>query len=970
VTVLFCDVTGSTELGEQLDPEALRTLLARYFDRMKGIVERHGGTVEKFIGDAVMAVFGIPVAHEDDALRALRAAVEMRDAFPALGCEGRIGVTTGEVVTGTAERLATGDAVNVAARLEQAAAPGEILVGDATFRLARDAVDVESVPPLQLKGKSEAVAAHRLLAVHGDEPFARKLDTQMVGRATELGRLRDAFEQAVRNRSCQLFTVLGPAGIGKSRLILEFLTEGDQALVVRGRCLPYGEGITYWPVVEVAKQLPPIAFEGAGGETIAALLRDEPLATSREELAWAFRTLLEATAVERPLVCVFDDIQWGEETFLDLVEHIADLARDAPILLLCIARPELLDRRPAWAGGKVNATTLLLEPLRPEETDALIARLGRMTPELAARIREAAEGNPLFVEQMVALVEESGNGPITIPPTIQALLAARLDQLDRPERTLLERGSVEGRVFHRRAVEALAPDEDGVVARLTTLVRKELVRPDKPTFRDDEAYRFRHLLIRDAAYEALPKAVRADLHERFAEWLEPHDELVELDELLGYHLEQASLYRRQLGLDAESGGSLAERAAHHRATAGRRALVRSDAPAARRLLERAALLLPDDSAERLQLLPPLGSLLVELGQWDEATAVLSEASATAERIGDRRAAAEAAVGMTFVELHREPGTSHASVRAELEAAVAVFEELDDQAGLARALGMAAKVHIWSGQNMRGIEELERAVQHAREAGDQAAELESLAVIATALLYGPVPVPEALERMGAIEHRTEGARGLSASVFRNRAGLEAMRGDFDQARALIAAADEIVRELGLETLRAAGVLRRAGEIELLAGDVAAAERLLREASEILERDGDWGHFASVAPMWASVLLAQGHVEQATRPLERAAEAVIEDDLEGQVLLHRARAKLATVRGEAAEAEQFAREAVTRAAGSDELNGHALALVDHADALELLGRHEEAARALRDALSLFERKGNIVAAELVRGRLSQV
>ena len=477
MTVLFCDVTGSTELGEQLDPEALRALLARYFEQMKAIVERHGGSVEKFIGDAVMAVFGVPVVHEDDALRAVRAAVEMRDAFPALGCQGRIGVTTGEVVTGTAERLATGDAVNVAARLEQAASPGEILIGAATFRLTRDAIEVEEVPALALKGKSEPVVAHRLLSAGGDQAYARRLDTPMVGRQTELGRLRDAFGQALRDRSCQLFTVLGAAGIGKSRLLLEFLASRDDALIVRGRCVPYGEGITYWPVVEVAKQLPAAAFDGAGTEAISALLRDEDVATSREEIAYAFRKLLETVASERAVVCVFDDIHWGEETFLDLVEHVADLSRDAPILLLCSARPELLDRRRGWAGGKVNATTVLLEPLRPEDADTMIESLGHIDATLADRIREAAEGNPLFVEQMLALVKESGNGDLVVPPTIQALLAARLDQLEPPERAVLERGSVEGRVFHRRAVEALAPDDDIGRRDSPDVARAEGARP-------------------------------------------------------------------------------------------------------------------------------------------------------------------------------------------------------------------------------------------------------------------------------------------------------------------------------------------------------------------------------------------------------------------------------------------------------------------------------------------------------------
>jgi class 3 adenylate cyclase len=372
VTVLFCDVTGSTALGERLDPEALRALLASYFERMKAIVDRHGGTVEKFIGDAVMAVFGVPVVHEDDALRALRAAVEMRDALPELGIEGRIGVATGEVVTGTEERLATGDAVNLAARLEQAAQPGEVLVADSTWRLTRDAVDVESVEPLALKGKAELVRAHRLVSTHGADAIARSAAAPMVGRTTELRRIRDAFDQAIADRSCQLFTILGTAGVGKSRLVAEFLALLEDAHVVRARCLPYGDAITYWPVVEVVKQLPGVESDPRAAQVLRALLGEEHLSTSSAEIAWAFRKLLEQSASVRPLVCVFDDIHWGEETFLDLLEHVADLSRDAPILLLCIARPELLDSRPGWAGGKVNATTVLLEPLGAADAERMI----------------------------------------------------------------------------------------------------------------------------------------------------------------------------------------------------------------------------------------------------------------------------------------------------------------------------------------------------------------------------------------------------------------------------------------------------------------------------------------------------------------------------------------------------------------------------------------------------------------------
>ena len=477
VTVLFCDVTGSTALGESMDPEALRALLARYFERMKGIVESHGGTVEKFIGDAVMAVFGVPVLHEDDALRACRAAVEMRDAFLDLGINGRIGVTTGEVVTGTAERLATGDAVNVAARLEQAAAPGEVLIGAATLALARGAVAVEPVEPLKLKGKAEPVPAFRLISAHG-EP-ARRFATPLVGRENELNRLRDAFAQSVLDRSCQLFTVLGAAGVGKSRLAAEFLAS-IEARIVRGRCLSYGEGITYWPVVEIVKQLNTLP-EGDAAVPLRSLLGETDSATSADEIAWGFRKLLEQEAQKRPLVCLLDDLHWSEQTLLDLVEYVGALSRDGPILMLCIARPELLEKRPAWGGGEWNSTTVLLEPLDGAETERLLDELGGVEPGLRERIAAAAEGNPLFLEEMLALVRASGDGEISVPPTIQALLAARLDQLDPAERAVLERGAVEGRVFHQSAVQALG-DGEPQTPQLVALVRKQIIRPDTPQF--------------------------------------------------------------------------------------------------------------------------------------------------------------------------------------------------------------------------------------------------------------------------------------------------------------------------------------------------------------------------------------------------------------------------------------------------------------------------------------------------------
>ena len=455
--MLFCDLVGSTALGESTDPEALRALLARYFERMKGVVEEHGGSVEKFIGDAVMAVFGVPAVHEDDALRACRAAVQMRAAFPGLGIEGRIGVSTGEVVTGTEERLATGDALNVAARLQQAASPGEVLIAEATLALVAEAVEVEPVEPLELKGKSEPLPAYRLLAARAASE--RRHETVFVGRERELALLREAWARALAERRCELVTIVADAGLGKSRLAAEALAS-IEAPVVRGRCLPYGAGITYWPVVEVLKQLDATPSDPAAAAAIRSLLGESEAVTSAEEIAWAFRKLLEEQA---PLVLLFDDIQWGEETFLDLVEHVVLLSSGAPLLLVCIARPELLERRPSWP------VTVRLEPLSSREADSLI---GAAVPEeLRARIAAAAGGNPLFIAEMLAMSQEAGAG-VEVPPSLRSLLAARLDQLDAGERRVLERGAVEGEVFHRGAVQALAPEETQVTPRLAALVRR------------------------------------------------------------------------------------------------------------------------------------------------------------------------------------------------------------------------------------------------------------------------------------------------------------------------------------------------------------------------------------------------------------------------------------------------------------------------------------------------------------------
>jgi class 3 adenylate cyclase len=550
VTVLFCDLVGSTAIGEELDPETLRGLLGRSFDRVQAIVEGHGGVVEKFIGDAAMAVFGIPRVHEDDALRAVRAAAEIRDALAGDGgtsgssLSWRTGIATGEVVAGDAsagQRLVTGDAVNVAARLQQAAQPGEILITAETQALVRDAVQVEPLGDVEVKGRSAPIVSFRLLEVDRSAAgHERRLDSPMVGRDRPRRLLEEAFAEARGERTCHLFTILGSAGVGKSRLVNEFIASvGDEARVVRGRCLSYGEGITYWPIAEIVRQAAGIV-PGQGDQAsdvarISSLLtgsadrdritdlvsqtigltRGEP---APDETPWAIRSLLEALAQERPLIVVLDDLQWAQPPLLDLVEHIADWSRDAPILLVVLARQELLDQRPAWGGGKRSATVISLEPLNADETSQLIDNLlgqADLPETIFDRIRSAAEGNPLFVEELLEMLIDDGAlaridgswtaGPdlasLAVPPTIQALLSARLDGLAGTERAVLERGSVEGTLFHRDAVAALAPDSlrDAVGASLQALTRREFVAPDRAELTGREAFRFRHQLIRDAA---------------------------------------------------------------------------------------------------------------------------------------------------------------------------------------------------------------------------------------------------------------------------------------------------------------------------------------------------------------------------------------------------------------------------------------------------------------------------------------
>jgi len=954
VTVVFCDVTGSTALGERLDPEPLRALLARYFERMKGIVERHGGSVEKFIGDAVMAVFGVPVVHEDDALRAVRAALDMRAVLPELGVQARLGIATGEVVVGTAERLATGDVVNVAARLQQAAAPGEILISQPTHRLVRGVVAAESVEPLAVRGKELPVGAYRLEAVTG-EP-ARRDGGQMVGRARQLRMLRDAFENARDDVACYLFTVLGAAGVGKSRLVSEFL-RGVQARVVRGRCLSYGEGITYWPVIEVLRALGVQADEEQANAPLRELLGDGDGGASAAEIALAVRRTLERVARDAPLVVVWDDLQWAEPAFLDLVEHVAHWSRGAPILLICMTRPDLLDRRPMWAGGNVNATTVLLESLTPDETDRLIESLGAPHGELRDRIRTAADGNPLFVEEMLALMEEAGGSDVAVPPTIQALLAARLDQLDVPERAVLERGAIEGQVFHRGAVEALATDELLVGERLLSLVRKELVRPDTPQLPGDEAFRFRHLLIRDAAYDSLPKSVRAELHLRFAEWLEDRGRgLSELDEIVGYHLEQAHRYAQEVGAFGSEWVSLSERAGARLADAGRRASEREDLSAAVNLLSRASRLLAADSQRRADVLIDLGYALIGTGRFDDARVAFR---AVAE--GRDAAAARGRVGL--LAAYNNVAGEFAMLE-QIEREIPMLEQARDEAGLAEAWELVAMVRSWIGRTADAAPAYERAVHHAQASGHRRLERRIIGMRAVQEAWGHLPADEGIDVCAGL---VEGAGGTSAEPYLLLAlGFHrARQGDFDQARRDVRRGRQLLREFG-HLLMANSSAQIEAHLELAAGDAATAEAVAREAYEELGKMGEQGFRSTVGCYLARALLELDRWKEAEEIAIEAGELGADDDFVTQSESRQIRALVAARRGLLEEAEHLAREAVAITDATDAWSVRGEAMATLAQVIDTAGRRPEAQAAMEEALRLFSRKGDRAAADEAKRR----
>jgi len=985
-TVAFVDVAGPPA-GEGADPEAVRLVVGRSLELAAGVLGRHGASVEELLGDVVVGLFGIPTAHEDDALRAVRAVDELRGAVRALSeefareramrVEIRAGIETGEVVRGVPglERPAvSGDAVHVAGSLQRAAREGEVLVGQATRRILREAAVLEPVVVSGTDGPTVSGTAWRLLElVPGAPALARHLDAPLVGRATELGRLQAAFTRTGRRGGAYRFAVLGEAGIGKSRLARELVAAlGPRARVLIGRCLAYGEGATF-------RALRDVVLDAAGApswDALSELLRDEAdgqaitahLAAAigltqeparAEEAFPVMRRFFEALSKRRPLVVVLEDLHWAEATLLDLVEYLADGVR-GPVFFLCLARAELIEQRPGWAVRSARADAMFLEPLGSSEIELIADRVGGGLPaETRARIAETAQGNPLFAEQLVAALRDEG--VVSVPESLHALLAARLDRLGPAERDLLRSAAVVGADFTVEAVSALVPERARpfVARHLEALERKQLIRPVGAPARE---FSFRHVLIQRAAYGSTTRADRAGLHERFAEWLE--DEARErppsLDEVLGYHFEQAVLERRALGMRGEHEAALAVRAGEHLAAAGLRAAWRYDVAAAANLLSRAHALLPATNPQRRALMRRLAEAYQVVGRLSEADSVLQAMLAEADAARDRSLAQVARLERARLGLLAGPDpTSLRSIRKEAERGLELFGEAADEAGSALANYILAYVHFRAGE-IGAMERVARcALAHADRSARRREEMSARMLVAWALTAGPTPVPEAIR---VCEQLVDVGGREHPMVLSELAILRAMLVEVEDARALVERARALARERMREPSPMLILARARASVELAAADLGSTERELRVALDLARDVGLRDALAQTAAQLSLLVVRRDRAEAADlASLSR--ESAPAESVAAQALWRAATARMLAEADEHREAERLAREAV-RLVPAEMLNLRADLLVTLAEVVRAGGNETVATSVIRDAVELYERKGNISSAARVR------
>ncbi|MGO9343408.1 MAG: adenylate/guanylate cyclase domain-containing protein [Acidimicrobiales bacterium] len=1017
VSVVYSDLKGSTSLAERLDTESLWEVLGVYFDAMQTVLDRHGGTVQKYIGDAIMAVFGHSVAHEDDALRAVRAACEMRDALPEINerlllrwgvtLENRTGVNTGEVVSGSptvGQHLTTGDIVNVAARLEQAAPSCEVLISESTYHLVQHAIAVEELEPLELKGKSEPVRAYRLLSVSGIDAIKRRTDTPMVGRVAQLEYLRENYHLAMEKKECRVVTLIANAGLGKSRIVTEFSSELlDTATVLLGRCLSYGKGITFWPLTEVLRQAACIVDEdseetvrskllslsGPGNlevsERLGSLMGLSSNIYGVDEFMWATRVVLDEMSRRKPLVIVFEDIHWAEPTFLDLVEHVVDTSHDAGILVVCAARHELMENRPSWMEKRTNAFRIEFSELSIPESALVLRHLlgGAELPEaFEYRILDAAAGNPLFIEQMISMLLDDGylvetsegrldctSVPvkIVVPPSILSLLVSRLDRLTGTERSVLQRASVIGHVFYPSAVAAMEQDDSlrDVSEVLSRLSRRRLIRPAESSFAGEPAFQFAHVLSRDAAYEGVLKRNRSRFHEGFASWLLalPGDRVAEHEEIVGYHLEQAVAYRAELAVLDSEGRTLARNAAGHLRSAGERALMRQDESAAANLLLRSANLLEDNDKTKVKLLIQVGVALMETAQLVEAASVLDHAIELGIALSDEALETTARLARLFLDHSTNPQVVATDVADEARRAIDIYTARAEHDVLYFAWRLLVSVN-WAADTFGPAEEaIEQAFKHAEAGGNHAAARGITGGLPSCAVYGPSPVPRAIARCEELLAQVPNETRTSALARSALARLEAMQGNFDRARTLYRSSRGALEEFGYNILATLTSID-SGPVEMLAGNPQAAERELRGDYEALVRMGERNYISTTAALLAEAVYRQGRLDEAADLVDVSREIASPEDVVTQVMWRSVQSKLCARTGNFDKAEVLAHEAIDLVDRTDHLDAQGSARLDAAEVYLLMDRRGDRARVLAEAIERFERKGNVVSLAAAR------
>ncbi len=955
VTVLFADLAGSTTFEEKVDAETAREVLGRYHTLLARSAHRHRAGVTKYIGDGFMAVWGVPEISADDADHAVDAAVELQERFVDLAAEVantygetlalRVAVNTGEVVVGSDDADLVGDALNVAARLESQCPHGQVVVGEETWRSTRGRYRYEPLSPVQVRGRVAPVAVYQW-AGRRSEPID---SMPFVGRAHEFRRLTAVLDEAVARRGARLVTVMGDPGVGKTRLASEFAASQQDAVVLQIRCAADGT-VALAPVVEVLRTRDIEADLPAAVPERDRIVRDLTgmaggVAGSVEETFWALRRYFEVLAERGLLILVLDDVQWADALLLDFVEHLSEWVREAPVLMIALGRPELRESRPelVTVGGWVGDAIRLggLEPGATAELAARVLGTDQLPTELLARLPSSTGGNPLFVRELVAMLVHDGvlvaeaDGwrltidvdAIAVPPTIQALLASRLERMNTADRRVLETASVIGTDFSPAAVCALSGASPAEVkTSLDRLRRLELAQPSGAYIGDEPVWRFHHILIRDVAYRRLLKSDRAELHERFADWVRDGGRagVFESDELLARHLESAYGYRCELGVRDSATADLAVRSAQCYLSAARRALDRDALVSAGAQAARGAALAADP-ALRAELLLVGCEAYLSAGDVAAGAPLVDEL----DRIEDAALAPWATCYRCQYIVYTDPSRLP-EVDERLQEAIDEFARRGDPAGTAKAYRVRANARGRLGRIGEAEADLFEALVAARQCGDHRQITAALGAAPNAALWGPSPAPKAGGRcldVVRMQRMTTAAPSLEATSLRCLAVLELLRGRPDKARSMLGDARQIVSDLGLRH----GLMETelyAGIIESMVGDPVAAEPYFRTALQGLDSLGVGADAGQAAALLARSLLAQGRVDEADRYAAES-ERIAGHNLKTAIGWRAARAEILSAQGRHREAVAMARDAVSVAAGTD-------LVLDYADACLTLSR----------------------------------